>query len=73
MFTSCICAKRSGRRFFALISILVLGMVCNISIAEESKHMERPVLKVCADPELMPFSNKNEGQQFLIQHLLFSS
>jgi len=60
MFTSCICAKRSGQRFFALISILVLGMACNISIAEESKHMERPVLKVCADPELMPFSNKNE-------------
>ena len=54
------CLKKSGRRFFALISVLILGLASNISIAEESKHKERPVLRVCADPELMPFSNKNE-------------
>lgn len=45
---------------FALISILTLVFTSNIAIAEESTAKERPVLKVCADPELMPFSNKNE-------------
>jgi len=51
---------QSGRTLFALISILILGFTSNIAIAEDSKTKERPVLKVCADPELMPFSNKRE-------------
>ena len=61
----------SGRRFFALIPILILGLTSNIAIAEDSKYRERPVLKVCADPELMPFSNKNEeGLENKIAELL---
>ena len=63
--------KQSGRRFSALILIIVLGFSGNIVIAEESKAMERPVLKVCADPELMPFSNKKEeGLENKIAELL---
>ncbi len=56
---------------FALISILILGFTSNIAIAEDSKTKERPVLKVCADPELMPFSNKREeGLENKIAELL---
>jgi len=62
---------QSGRIFFALISILILGFTSNIAIAEDSKTRERPVLKVCADPELMPFSNKKEeGMENKIAELL---
>ena len=62
---------QSGRIFFALISILILGFNSNIAIAEDSKTRERPVLKVCADPELMPFSNKKEeGMENKIAELL---
>ena len=62
---------QSGRIFFALISILILGFTSNIAIAEDSKTRERPVLKVCADPELMPFSNKKEeGMENKITELL---
>ncbi|MCH8976930.1 MAG: hypothetical protein IH909_04830, partial [Proteobacteria bacterium] len=52
--------QRSGRKILALIPMLILGFTSNIAIAEDSKYKERPVLKVCADPQLMPFSNKNE-------------
>jgi len=52
--------KKPGRRFSALVSILILGFTSNLAIAEDSKYKERPVLRVCADPELMPFSNKKE-------------
>ena len=65
--------KESGRTLFALISILSLSFVSNSNsaIAEESAGKERPVLKVCADPELMPFSNKNEeGLENKIAELL---
>jgi len=62
---------QSGRIFFALISISILGFTSNIAIAEDSKTKERPVLKVCADPELMPFSNKKEeGMENKIAELL---
>ena len=62
---------QSGRTLFALISILILGFTSNIAIAEDSKTKERPVLKVCADPELMPFSNKREeGLENKIAELL---
>jgi len=62
-------AKQSGRMFFALISSLALYSFSNLSIAAESNN--RPVLKVCADPELMPFSNKNEeGLENKIAELL---
>lgn len=57
IFTS---VEKSGRMLFALVFISALGFSSNIVIAEESKPMERSVLRVCADPELMPFSNKNE-------------
>lgn len=57
IFTS---VEKSGRILFALVFISALGFSSNIVIAEESKPMERSVLRVCADPELMPFSNKNE-------------
>ena len=64
-------AKQSGRTLFALISIISLGFFSNGSIAEETAGKERPVLKVCADPELMPFSNKNqEGMENKIAELL---
>ena len=64
-------AKQSGRMFFALISTLILGLTSQILFAEESKYKNRPVLKVCADPELMPFSNKNEeGLENKIAELL---
>jgi quinoprotein dehydrogenase-associated probable ABC transporter substrate-binding protein len=40
-------------------------------MAAESAPKERPVLKVCADPELMPFSNKKEeGLENKIAELL---
>jgi len=71
MINFSIYAKQSGRGFLALISVLILGFTSNISIAEESKNKQRPVLKVCADPELMPFSNKNEeGMENKIAELL---
>ncbi len=61
----------SGQNTFALILILILGLTSNIASAEESKYEKRPVLKVCADPELMPFSNKNEeGLENKIAELL---
>ena len=65
-------AKRSSQRsFITLISILSLGFINNSSIAVESDYKERPVLKVCADPELMPFSNKDEeGLENKIAQLL---
>ncbi len=63
--------KQSGRIFFTLILISILSFVSNIAIAEESKYKDRPVLKVCADPELMPFSNKKEeGMENKIAELL---
>ncbi len=62
--------KQSTRRFSTLILIFILGFISNISFAEESKYKNRPVLKVCADPELMPFSNKNqEGMENKIAEL----
>jgi mxaJ protein len=71
MFALSTCVNESGRRFFALIPILIFGLTSNIAIAEDSKYRERPVLKVCADPELMPFSNKNEeGLENKIAELL---
>ncbi len=71
MLTISTCVKKSGRNIFALIPILILGLTSNISIAEESKHKDRSVLKVCADPELMPFSNKDqEGLENKIAELL---
>lgn len=61
----------SWRACFTLISILSLGFINNSSIAEESDYKERAVLKVCADPELMPFSNKDEeGLENKIAELL---
>ncbi len=55
----------------ALISVLSLSFTSNIALAEETKYKERPVLKVCADPELMPFSNKKEeGLENKIAELL---
>ena len=63
--------QRSGRKILALIPMLILGFTSNIAIAEDSKYKERPVLKVCADPQLMPFSNKNEeGLENKIAELL---
>ena len=63
--------KRPGRKVFALIPILILGLTSNISAAEESDHKERAILKVCADPHLMPFSNKDrEGLENKIAELL---
>lgn len=71
MFTISTCVKKSGRTLFALIPILILGFTSNLAIAEESSDKLRPVLKVCADPELMPFSNKNEeGLENKIAELL---
>ena len=71
MFTFNTGVKKSWRILFTLIPILILGFTSNISIAEESKYKERAVLKVCADPELMPFSNKNEeGLENKIAELL---
>jgi len=52
--------KQSGRKIFALISVLAFCFTINNSMAAESAGKGRPVLKVCADPELMPFSNKKE-------------
>lgn len=70
-FISCLFANKSGRIIFALISILTLAFTSNISFAEKSSAKERPVLKVCADPELMPFSNKNEeGMENKIAELI---
>ncbi len=64
-------AKQSGRIYFALISILTLCFTSYNIVAGETKYSERPVLKVCADPELMPFSNKNEeGLENKIAELL---
>jgi len=64
-------SNRSGRMFFALISVLSLSFTINSSMAAESAVKERPVLKVCADPELMPFSNRNEeGLENKIAELL---
>ena len=56
---------------FALISVLSLSFTINSTLAAESAGKERPVLKVCADPELMPFSNKREeGLENKIAELL---
>jgi len=64
-------SNQSGRTLFALISLLILSFSSNIAIAEESGGKKRPVLKVCADPELMPFSNKKEeGMENKIAELL---
>jgi quinoprotein dehydrogenase-associated probable ABC transporter substrate-binding protein len=64
-------SNQSGRTLFALISVLSLSFTSNIALAEETKYKERPVLKVCADPELMPFSNKKEeGLENKIAELL---
>jgi len=69
--TVCLYTIKSGRTMFALISIFTLVFTSNIAIAEESAVKERPVLKVCADPELMPFSNKKEeGMENKIAELL---
>lgn len=64
--------KKSGQSLVALIFFLSLGFSSNVAIAEESNgNNERPVLKVCADPELMPFSNKNEeGMENKVAELL---
>jgi len=71
MITFSTYAKRSGRAFIALISILTLCFTSYSSVADETKYSERPVLKVCADPELMPFSNKDEeGLENKIAELL---
>ena len=71
IFTLSTCVKESGRKIISLVPILILGFTSNIAIAEESKYEKRPVLKVCADPELMPFSNKNEeGMENKIAELL---
>ena len=71
IFTLSTCVKESGRKIISLVPILILGFTSNIAIAEDSKYRERPVLKVCADPELMPFSNKNEeGLENKIAELL---
>ena len=64
-------SKQSGRTLFALIFILTVGFTSNVAIAEDSGNSKRPVLKVCADPELMPFSNKNkEGMENKVAELL---
>ena len=64
-------SNRSGRIIFALISVLSLSFTINSTLAAESAGKERPVLKVCADPELMPFSNKREeGLENKIAELL---
>lgn len=64
-------SKLSGRKYFALISVLAFSFITNSSMAAESAGKERPVLKVCADPELMPFSNRNEeGLENKIAELL---
>ena len=52
--------------------LLVLGMAAGPVIAEES--LDRPILRVCADPYLMPFSNqKEEGLENKIASLLAKS
>jgi len=53
-------SNKSGRILFALISVLIFGSTINSALAAESAAKERPVLKVCADPELLAFSNKKE-------------
>ncbi len=61
----------SGRSLFALISILVFGISSNALYANEHTEKSRQVLKVCADPALMPFSNKDEeGLENKIAELL---
>lgn len=61
----------AGRRVVVLLSILMFGFATTATVADESKVKDRPVLKVCADPELMPFSNKNEeGMENKIAELL---
>ena len=64
-------STQSGRIFFTLILFLTFSFTINSSMAAESAGKERPVLKVCADPELMPFSNKREeGLENKIAELL---
>ena len=64
-------STQSGRNFFTLILFLTFSFTTNSSMAAESAGKERPVLKVCADPELMPFSNKREeGLENKIAELL---
>ncbi len=71
MFKISTYVKKSGRRALALILIPTLCFVSSIAIAEESGYEKRPILKVCADPALMPFSNKNEeGLENKIAELL---
>jgi mxaJ protein len=61
----------SGRPIVVLISILMFGFTTTHVVADESKVNDRPVLRICADPELMPFSNKNEeGMENKIAELL---
>ncbi len=59
------------RLIVVVFSVLVFGVHSTLVIAEESKSNDSSVLKVCADPELMPFSNKNEeGMENKIAELL---
>lgn len=51
--------------------ILSVFLVSGISFADDSGNVARPVLKVCADPELMPLSNKaGEGMENKIAEFL---
>lgn len=48
------------RILLVLLSVFVFGSVSNLSVAKDTESKLRSVLKVCADPALMPFSHKNE-------------
>lgn len=51
---------RMYRILLVLLSVFVFGSVSNLSVAKDTESKLRSVLKVCADPALMPFSHKNE-------------
>lgn len=60
--------------YFSRLSSLLLLLFGSTIVFAESENQERPVLKVCADPELMPFSNiKQEGMENKIADLLAKS
>ncbi len=54
-----------------LILVSLLGVVSNGVVAGDTHYPDRPILKVCADPALMPLSNKaGEGMENKIAELL---
>lgn len=60
--------------YFSRLSSILLLLFGSTMVFAGSTNKERPVLKVCADPELMPFSNlKQEGMENKIAALLAQS